>query len=217
MATFNQGDTVVVATRDQTNADIKSGLYFGHYAGLTGSILKVYGEEASVLVDRASLPADVLLRHEEGESAMRRKWMDSLSEEARGRLGEREKNFALNYAVLVSVGDLTAQSGASGGSSIPVPAPVVAPTKEAKQTAQGVAKAARAIDPLTGESDVANADDVNAGGAVTESMGGTDSAAKRATQSDLDAAEAKFLAERAANDGSGDDAPKKRGGGKAGA
>ncbi len=212
MATFNQGDTVVVATRDQTNADIKSGLYFGHYAGLTGSILKVYGEEASVLVDRESLPGDVLVRHQDGETAMRRKWLDSLSEEGRGRLGEREKNFSLNYAVLVSVGDLAPQKGNDGGvAPVTETAPV---SKDAKQTAQGVAKATLAVDPLTGDSDVAKADDANAGGAITEGMGGTDSAAKRATQSDLDAAEAAFLAERAGS--TGGDTPKKRGG-KAGA
>src|SRR5687767_13754394 len=71
MAKLKNGDPVKVAAREQTAQDIKSGLYYPHYANLTGTILKVYGEEASVRVDRESLPEDVRLRHDEGEKAMR--------------------------------------------------------------------------------------------------------------------------------------------------
>jgi len=107
MATFKQGDNVVIATREQTSADVKSGLYYGHFAGLHGTILKVYGEEASVLVDRETLPAPILKRHEGNEKAERGRYLDRLSEVARNSLGEKEKNFALHYAVLVSVKDLS--------------------------------------------------------------------------------------------------------------
>jgi hypothetical protein len=45
-------------------------------------------------------------RHEENEKAMKTKWLDGLSEEARNRLTGAEKKFALNYAILVAVADL---------------------------------------------------------------------------------------------------------------
>jgi ribosomal protein L21E len=123
MAKFREGDAVVVASREQSPQDVKSGLYYPHYAGLTGKILKLYGEEASVQVDRESLPADIRVRHEEGEKAMRQKWLDNLSEEARGRVADRERDFALNYAVLVSLADLSPFKGARGGGATAAPAP----------------------------------------------------------------------------------------------
>jgi hypothetical protein len=108
MSTFQPGDTVVVASRPQTSADIASHLYYPHYAGLSGTILKVYGEEAAVLVDRSSLPSPILTRHEQNEKHQRQRWLDSLSDEARNKLSASEKQFALNYAILVSVKDLGA-------------------------------------------------------------------------------------------------------------
>lgn len=106
MAKINPGDTVTVVQREQTPADIKSGMYYPHYGGLSGTILKVYNDEASVLIDRETLPADLRKRHEENEKAMKVKWLDGLSDEARNRLTGAEKKFGLNYAILVSVLDL---------------------------------------------------------------------------------------------------------------
>ncbi|WP_309712206.1 hypothetical protein [Armatimonas sp.] len=106
MAKINSGDTVIIAAREQTPADIKSGLYYPHYADMSGTILKVYDDEASVLVDRETLPAELRKRHEENEKAMKTKWLDGLSEEARNRLTGAEKKFSLNYAILVAVADL---------------------------------------------------------------------------------------------------------------
>lgn len=103
---FKEGDTVSVVARTQTAADVKSGLYYPHFANLTGTILKVYGEEASVLVDRDTLPEGIRKRHEQNEKAERTKYLDRLSDEARNRLSEKEKQFSLQYAVLVSLGDL---------------------------------------------------------------------------------------------------------------
>lgn len=105
-ATFKAGDRVVVAAREQSASDIKSGLYYPHYANLRGAILKLYGEEASILVDRATMPEAVRKRHEENEKAMRQRWLDGLSEEARNRMAAKEKAFHLNYAVLVSLSDI---------------------------------------------------------------------------------------------------------------
>jgi hypothetical protein len=107
MAKIQPGDTVSVATREYTPADQKSGLYYPHYAGLSGTVLKVYAEEASVLVDREALPKDILKRHEDNEKAMKAKWLDGLSDEARNRLTGAEKQFGLNYAILVSLNDLS--------------------------------------------------------------------------------------------------------------
>jgi hypothetical protein len=107
MAKLSEGDAVVVTAREQSAADVKSGLYYPHYGGLTGTILKVYGEEASVLIDRDTLPAAIEKRHAENEKAMRQRWLDGLSEEARNRLSATEKAFGLNYALLVSLADLT--------------------------------------------------------------------------------------------------------------
>jgi hypothetical protein len=107
MAKLSEGDAVVVAAREQSAADVKSGLYYPHYGGLTGTILKIYGEEASVLIDRETLPTEIEKRHAENEKAMRQRWLDGLSEEARNRLSATEKVFGLNYAVLVSLADLS--------------------------------------------------------------------------------------------------------------
>lgn len=105
---FKEGDRVTVAARNQTSADVKSGLYYPHFANLTGTILKVYGEEASVLVDRDTLPDGIRKRHEQNEKVERTKYLDRLSDEVRGRLSEKEKQFSLQYAVLVSLADLKA-------------------------------------------------------------------------------------------------------------
>ncbi len=112
MSKISEGDHVVIISRPQTPADIKSSLYFPHYANLRGVVLKLFGEEASVLVDRESLPNAVRTRHEETEKQERRRYLDRLSEEVRGRASERERNFELNYAVLVGVSDLKSDKAA---------------------------------------------------------------------------------------------------------
>jgi hypothetical protein len=53
-------------------------------------------------VDLASLPESVRKRHEETETAMRNKWLDSLSDEARRKMGAAESAFKLRYSVLTS-------------------------------------------------------------------------------------------------------------------
>jgi len=111
MAKYKEGDRVAVVAREQTAADIKSGMYYPHYANLHGTILKVYGDEVSVLIDRDVLPAEILKRHEESEKHERQRYLDRLSEDARSKAGQREKNFSLNYPLLVSVQDLKPYKG----------------------------------------------------------------------------------------------------------
>ena len=104
--TFSDGDRVKIKKREQTAADIKSGLYYNHFGGLRGTILKTFTTEASILVDRDTLPASVRERHEESEKNERQKYLDRLSEDARSKASAREKNFALHYSVLVGLADL---------------------------------------------------------------------------------------------------------------
>ena len=201
------GERVMIAAREATPQDTKSGLYFAHYANLRGTVLKVYGDEAAIQVDPDSLPGDIRARHHEGEQAMRQRWLDNLSEAARGSLSDREKAFRLNYAVLVALRDLRPDNGQAAPAS-----KVAEPVSQAgRAQAKAVGRAARAVDPLTGDSTVAEADETSADGA---SESGTDSAVKRAREADLDAAEERFLRERrggeAGKNGSGAPPPQQR-------
>ncbi len=130
MAKLSEGDGVVIVARDSSASDVKSGLYYGHYGNLTGTILKVYGEEASVLVDREVLPVDIEKRHADNEKAMRQRWLDGLSEEARNRLTATEKAFRLNYAILVSLSDL--EKGKKRDDATPVKRPSEADLADAE-------------------------------------------------------------------------------------
>ena len=188
MAKLKEGDAVIVTAREQATADIKSGLYYPHYAGLYGTVLKIYGDEVSVMVNPESLPTDVRARHEEGEKAMRQKWLDNLSEEARGRVVEKDRNFALNYAVLVAIGDLAPDKQAGKR----VAADIVRPSAQEKRDAKEVAQAARAVDPLSGESNISRA----SRNTDQPTENGTGTVVKRLSASELDAREEAFLAQR---------------------
>lgn len=123
------GDPVRIADRDITAADAKIGLYYPHYRGLTGTVEKTFPDgTASLTVDLDSLPVDARARHDAGTSAMRQKWLDGLSDEARNRLSAGEKKFALRYALLVSMEDLTPLgAGASAPPSARKEMPAKAP------------------------------------------------------------------------------------------
>ena len=106
--TWSEGEAVQIADRETGSADTKSGLFYPHYRNLQGTIGKVYADgTAAVDVDAASLPADIRARHESGTGAMRQKWLDGLSDEARNKLSAAEKKFSLRYTVLVSQADLS--------------------------------------------------------------------------------------------------------------
>lgn len=103
-----EGDAVRLADREATAADVKSQLFFPHYRGLAGTITKLYADgTANVNVAAESLPAEIRTRHQAGTDAMRQKWLDGLSDEARNKLSSSEKKFALRYHLLAAVGDLT--------------------------------------------------------------------------------------------------------------
>ena len=104
---FSAGDPVHIIDREPVAADVKSGLYYPHYRGLTGTLAKLYDDgAAAITIDAASLPGDMRGRHEEGSEAQRKKWLGSLSDEARNRLSAAEKRFSWRYTILVSQTDL---------------------------------------------------------------------------------------------------------------
>ncbi len=107
MAKVKEGDRVRIVARDSTDEDIKSGIYYSHYAGMTGTVQKVYSAaEVAVDVEHDSLSREIRKRHEDVRDQMKTKWLDGLSEEGRSKLTEREKDFNLRYVVLVKMDDL---------------------------------------------------------------------------------------------------------------
>jgi hypothetical protein len=105
--TLLAGDTVRVADREAGSSDMKSGLFYNHYRGLSGTLSKIYEDgTAAVTVDLGSLSEKMRVRHEEGSEAQRKKWLNGLSDEARNRLSAAEKRFSLRYTILVSLSDL---------------------------------------------------------------------------------------------------------------
>ena len=107
-ATLIESDAVRLAEREANATDLKSGLFYPYYSGLTGKIAKIYPDgTAAVTIDAESMPSEIRTRHTKGTDAMRQKWLDGLSDEARNKLTSGEKKFALRYTLLVGVGDLS--------------------------------------------------------------------------------------------------------------
>ena len=107
-ATLTETTPVRLTEREANAADLKSGLFYPYYGGLTGTIAKIYPDgTAAVTIDAESMPAEIRTRHTKGTDAMRQKWLDGLSDEARNKLSSGEKKFALRYTLLVGVGDLS--------------------------------------------------------------------------------------------------------------
>ena len=103
-----EGVPVRLADREPNAADTKSGLFYPYYRALTGTVAKLYADgTATVAIDTESLPAEIRARHQAGTDAMRQKWLDNLSDEARNKLSAAEKRFSLRYNLLVGVTDLT--------------------------------------------------------------------------------------------------------------
>src|ERR1043166_1985376 len=103
---FQEGDRVQIVDRPTTADDEKSGLYYPYFRGLTGTIQKIYAtQEVAVEVETESLTETIAHRHLDVQENMKSKWLDGLSEEARNRLNEKERNFQLRYTVLVALKD----------------------------------------------------------------------------------------------------------------
>ena len=165
-----EGDTVRLADREPNAADTKSGLFYPYYRALTGTVAKLYADgTAAVAIDTESLPAEIRARHQAGTDAMRQKWLDNLSDEARNKLSAAEKKFSLRYNLLVGITDLTLTDAPAP----PAPAAADVPTSApAARRGQAIAQA--------------NTD----GDDVPETP--------RRSMEELEADEARYLADRAA-------------------
>ena len=167
-----EGSSVRLSDREPNAADNKSGLFYPHYRNLTGTVAKLYADgTATVLADLDSLPSDIRARHLAGTDAMRQKWLDNLSDEARNKLSAAEKKFSLRYSLLIGVVDLT-----------PIDAPALPTPKAAEIEAPEAAPAAKRGQAIAPQPSLEMED-------LTE-------APRKSTQ-DLAEAEAKYLAERA--------------------
>jgi len=106
---FQEGQRVEIIVRDQTPDDIKNRSYYTFWGGLTGEIYRIYNDgKAAVHIDNDALPDVVIKRHTDAQDRMKKRWIDSLSDEARNRLTPEEKQFKLKYMVLVDLGDVVA-------------------------------------------------------------------------------------------------------------
>jgi ribosomal protein L21E len=107
MPKITEGERVRVVSREQTEEDAKSCMYYPYFGGLTGEVQKAFNENEIVVdIDPESLTKDIRRRHEDVRDQMKTKWLEGLSEEGRSRLTEREKDFRLHYAILVAERDL---------------------------------------------------------------------------------------------------------------
>jgi len=102
------GTRVKVVDRLATAADARSRLFFEHFRNLTGSVVRTYadGQEVQVNVDLDSLPPDLQARHEGAQEQMQKRIHESLSDEARRRMGDEALQVRLPYSILVSPDDL---------------------------------------------------------------------------------------------------------------
>jgi len=168
-----EGSPVRLADREPAAADTKSGLFYPHYRALTGTVAKLYADgTATVSIDPESLPPEIRARHQAGTDAMRQKWLDNLSDEARNKLSAAEKKFSLRYNLLVGVSDLS-------------PVDALAPTSTEAPAPEAPAPAA--VSPRRGQ---AIAKDAGDGEDVPETP--------RKSMDELKAEEDRYIADRAA-------------------
>jgi hypothetical protein len=147
---INPGDTVQVVARETTAADVKSQLYFPHYAGLQGEVTKVYDDgTASVNISIDSLPDVMRKRHMAGSEEARLKWLNGISDEARNKLSAAEKKFNYRYTLLVATTDLVPATGASHATAKPATAPDAVPTPPRKSLAEIEAEEARHLEEIS--------------------------------------------------------------------
>ncbi len=121
MAELKEGERIRVIAREPVEDDSKSGLYYRHFAGMTGTIQKIYSKtEVAIDIEHDSLTKEIRKRHEDVREQMKTKWLEGLSEEGRSRLTEREKDFHLRYVILVGMQDLEKQGPRAAASKEPV-------------------------------------------------------------------------------------------------
>lgn len=195
MTNFKEGDRVQIVTREQTNGDVKERSYYPFMGGLRGTIYRLYSDgRAAVQVDLESLPEMVLNRHVEAQERMKNRWIEGLSEEARSRLTPEEREFHLNYVLLVRLEDLQPEGRRARSAST-----AKAQTSPAPQKAMDEASPATRTESAPAEGK-AKRGTSTAPQARTVSSASTaePEAPKRKTLKDLEKAEEEFLKSRAA-------------------
>ncbi len=101
------GDRVSIVTRPVTEDDAVEQLYFEYFGGLTGTVVKIYDNgSVCVNVDLESLRPDFQKRHAELEKLEKERWLNSLSEEAKRNMTAEQKQYKIDYTILVSEKDL---------------------------------------------------------------------------------------------------------------
>lgn len=114
MANFKTGDGVTIKTREITPDDSKTGMYYQYFGGLVGTVDRVYDDGSiCVDIDIESLSDDARKRHLAMQEAERKRWLESLSGEARNRLTEEQRRLKISYKLLVSNNDLEPRKGGS--------------------------------------------------------------------------------------------------------
>jgi hypothetical protein len=136
---FNEGDYVKVIQREATPADAKNRSFFPYFCGLAGTVDKIYNDGICLKVDFQSLPEDILKRHLETQEAIKRRWLEGLSGEARNKLTAEEKKFSLSYTLLVQPDDLE-------NAVRPVPSADEAPEKLSSKASQPLKAVTSSLD-----------------------------------------------------------------------
>ena len=104
---WKEGDRVRVKQREVTAEDRKSFRYYDHLAGLVGTVQNVYGaDEIAVKTDVSTLSRVAKEVHTEAVKRMREKFLNSISEEQKGKMSSEEKNFDAHYMILARSEDL---------------------------------------------------------------------------------------------------------------
>jgi hypothetical protein len=106
-ANWKPGDRVQNVEREVNRDDRQAGTYFGHLAGLTGTVASYYAaDEIAVKIDEDAFSNVLAGTHKEAVKRMRAKFLDSLGEEQKRRLSKEDKQFNANHVVLVHSEDL---------------------------------------------------------------------------------------------------------------
>ena len=96
-----------IVDRQVTEEDRKTNRYFDHMAGLEGTIQNIYGnDEIAVKIDPERMSAVTTDVHRVSVERMRKKFVESVSEEQKKSLSPEELNFEANYVLLVRGEDL---------------------------------------------------------------------------------------------------------------
>ena len=106
-AKWKPGDRVQIVEREVNRDDRQAGTYFGHLAGLTGTVTNYFAaDEVAVKIDAVAFSNVLAGTHKEAVKRMRAKFLDSLGEEQKRRLSKEDKQFDANHVVLVHSEDL---------------------------------------------------------------------------------------------------------------